>query len=99
MHCWDFSFGVGRLWVPSKESDRGERGALELSRHGVFEELVTGEFPGAGKGDKFGDGEDETPREPEGGRSQMFRSKKDELLMTEGTIEGTSLLPDTIEGR
>jgi hypothetical protein len=38
-------------------------GFFELSLHGVFEEVIAGEFPGAWMGAKFGGGEKEAPGE------------------------------------
>ena len=42
-------------------------GFLELPLHGVFEEVIPGEFPGAGMGAKFSGREEEAPGELKGG--------------------------------
>jgi hypothetical protein len=42
-------------------------GFFELSLHGVFEEMIPGEFPGARMGTEFGGREEKAPRELAGG--------------------------------
>ncbi len=61
---------------------------------------MTGEFTGAEMVTEFGDREEKAPRELEGRRPQVQeQNRKNQLLMTEATIDGTASLPDAIEGR